>query len=145
MTTGKHKILVTGAAGFIGSHLAETLAKDENNIVYATDIKSSCLDTVEPNLFVSRGIDLKKVTHFPDVDVIFHMAAFNGTKFFYEKPEMILDVAIKGLVNIFDGCIKHKIKELYLASSSEVYQTPNKIPTDEYESLKVPQIDTFCL
>ena len=52
MTTGKHKILVTGAAGFIGSHLAETLAKDENNIVYATDIKSSWLDTDEPNKFV---------------------------------------------------------------------------------------------
>lgn len=51
-----------------------------------------------------------------------------------------MDVAIKGLVNIFDGCIKYKIKELYLASSSEVYQTPTKIPTDELEPLKVPNI-----
>ena len=44
------------------------------------------------------------------------------------------------MVNIFDGCIKYKIKELYLASSSEVYQTPTKIPTDENEPLKVPDI-----
>ena len=56
------------------------------------------------------------------------------------KPEIILDVAVKGLVNILDGCIKYKIKELYLASSSEVYQTPSKIPTDENESLKVPNV-----
>ena len=53
---------------------------------------------------------------------------------------MILDIAIKGLINILDGCIKYKIKELYLASSSEVYQTPIKIPTDETEPLKVPDI-----
>ena len=49
-------------------------------------------------------------------------------------------MAIKGLVNIFDGCMKFKIKELYLASSSEVYQTPFKIPTDEKEMLKIPDI-----
>ena len=51
-----------------------------------------------------------------------------------------MDVAVKGLVNIFDGCIKYKIKELYLASSSEVYQTPTKIPTDEKEPLKIPNV-----
>ena len=68
------------------------------------------------------------------------MAYINGTKFFYSKPDLVLDVAIKGISNIIDGCIKNKIKELYLASSSEVYQTPNKIPTTESESLKVPDI-----
>ena len=53
---------------------------------------------------------------------------------------MVLDVAVKGLVNVFDACKKYKIKEMYLASSSEVYQTPIKIPTDETESLKIPDI-----
>ena len=47
---------------------------------------------------------------------------------------------MKGLTNIIDGCIKFKVKELYLASSSEVYQTPNKVPTDEKEMLKIPDI-----
>ena len=50
------------------------------------------------------------------------------------------DVAVKGISNVIDGCLKNKIKELYLASSSEVYQTPNKIPTNEFEPLKVPDI-----
>ena len=52
------------------------------------------------------------------------MAYVNGTKFFYTKPQLILDVGINGLINVIDGCIKNRIKELYLASSSEVYQTP---------------------
>ena len=69
-----------------------------------------------------------------------HLAYINGTKFFYSKPDLVLDVAIKGITNVIDGCIKNKVKELYLASSSEVYQTPNKIPTTESESLKVPDI-----
>ena len=47
---------------------------------------------------------------------------------------------MKGLLNVLDGCIKYKIKELYLASSSEVYQTPRKIPTSENEMLKVPDV-----
>ena len=53
---------------------------------------------------------------------------------------LVLDVAMKGLLNVLDGCIKYKIKELYLASSSEVYQTPLKTPTSENEMLKVPDV-----
>ena len=47
---------------------------------------------------------------------------------------------LKELLNVLDGCIKNNIKELYLASSSEVYQTPEKIPTSEEEPLKIPDI-----
>ena len=74
------------------------------------------------------------------VDAVIHLAYVNGTKFFYSKPTVILDIAVKGIINVIDACKKKKIKELYLASSSEVYQTPQKIPTDENESLKVPDI-----
>ena len=76
-----------------------------------------------------------------NINSIIHLAYINGTKYFYEKPELILDVAIKGLVNVFDGCKKFKIRELYLASSSEVYQTPLKVPTSEEEPLKIPDIN----
>ena len=76
-----------------------------------------------------------------NINAVIHLAYINGTKYFYEKPDLILDVAIKGLVNIFDGCKKNNIKELYLASSSEVYQTPLKVPTKEDEPLKVPDIN----
>ena len=68
------------------------------------------------------------------------MAYVNGTKYFYSKPVLVLDIAIKGIINIIDLCIKNNVKELYLASSSEVNQTPNKIPTDEDEPLKIPNV-----
>ena len=64
----------------------------------------------------------------------------NGTKYFYTRPILILDIAVKGIINVIDICKRRKIKELYLASSSEVYQTPLKIPTTEKESLKIPDI-----
>ena len=49
-------------------------------------------------------------------------------------------MAIKGNINVFDGCKKYNIQELYLASSSEVYQTPINVPTKETEPLKIPDI-----
>ena len=61
-------------------------------------------------------------------------------RYFYTKPDLILDIAVKGMTNILDGCKKYNVKELYLASSSEVYQTPTKVPTDENEMLKIPDI-----
>ena len=92
--------------------------------------------------FIRGDIRSKKnlSSAFRNIDAVIHLAYVNGTKFFYSKPELVLDVATKGLINVFDLCIKNKIKELYLASSSEVYQMPDKIPTDENVSLKIPDI-----
>ena len=62
----------------------------------------------------------------------------NGTKYFYDNPDLVLDIGIKGLVNVFDFCKKKKIKNLILFSSSEVYQNPTKIPTTEMERMIIP-------
>ena len=75
-----------------------------------------------------------------NTDAVIHLAYVNGTKYFYSKPVLILDIAVRGILNVIEGCLKNNIKELYLASSSEVYQTPNKVPTDEKEILKIPDI-----
>jgi nucleoside-diphosphate-sugar epimerase len=72
------------------------------------------------------------------IDVVHHLAYINGTEYFYTMPELILEIAVKGMMNIIDSCIEHKIKELYVASSSETYQTPETIPTPETERLIVP-------
>ena len=64
---------------------------------------------------------------FKNVDAVIHLAYINGTKYFYTKPILTLDIAVKGILNVINCCIKNKVKELYLASSSEVYQTPKKI------------------
>ena len=74
-----------------------------------------------------------------NIDTVIHLAYVNGTKFFYKKPYEILDIAVNGLINILEF-VRKKVKNFFLASSSEVYQSPIKIPTDEKEMLKIPDI-----
>lgn len=72
------------------------------------------------------------------IDSVCHLAYLNGTEYFYTKPDLVLEIGVKGIVNIIDGCIKEGVKEFILASSSEVYQAPQVIPTDETASLSIP-------
>jgi nucleoside-diphosphate-sugar epimerase len=74
------------------------------------------------------------------VDAVCHLAFVNGTEFFYTKPELVLDVGVRGMINVLDGCRHHDVGELILASSSEVYQTPAVVPTDETVALSIPDV-----
>jgi nucleoside-diphosphate-sugar epimerase len=142
----KKTFLVTGGTGFIGSHICELLIKKNYNVkIIDNNFRgriSKIKDIKNHIKFIKGDIRNRKVLDkaLKNTDAVIHLAYVNGTKYFYSKPILVLDVAVKGILNIIEGCIKHKIKELYLASSSEVYQTPNKIPTDEMESLKIPNI-----
>jgi nucleoside-diphosphate-sugar epimerase len=139
--------LVTGGTGFIGSSICELLIQRGHKVtVFDNNSRGSLKRLLRLNnkiRFIKGDIrDKSKVfKSLKNINAVIHLAYINGTKYFYEKPDLILDVAVKGLVNIFDGCKKHNIKELYLASSSEVYQTPLKVPTKEDEPLKVPDIN----
>ena len=73
-------------------------------------------------------------------DCVCHLAYINGTEFFYSKPDLVLEVAVKGMVNVLDACVEHGVREFILASSSEVYQTPPLIPTPETVPLSVPDV-----
>ena len=143
----KKNFLVTGGTGFIGSNICKLLIKLGHNVtIFDNNSRGELKRIKELNKKVNfiRG-DIRDQKKFfkslRNINSVIHLAYINGTKYFYEKPELILDVAIKGLVNVFDGCKKFKIRELYLASSSEVYQTPLKIPTTEKEPLKIPDIN----
>ena len=59
---------------------------------------------------------------------------------FISKPELVLDIGVKGMINVLEACKKNNIKELILASSSEVYQIPKKIPTNENVIMKIPDV-----
>ena len=138
--------LVTGGTGFIGSNICELLVK-KNYKVKILDNNSrgsiSRIKKIRKKIKFIKGDIRNKVLlnkALKNTDAVIHLAYVNGTKYFYSKPVLILDIAIKGILNIIETCIKNKVKELYLASSSEVYQTPNKIPTDEHEPLKIPDI-----
>ncbi len=138
--------LVTGGTGFIGSNIVKLLIKKNCNVIVFDNNSRGGLGKLKhfnkKFKFIKGDIrDKKKVlSACKNVDAVIHLAYVNGTKYFYKHPIKILEIAIKGILNIVESCIEKNIKELYLASSSEVYQTPNKIPTDENEMLKIPDI-----
>ncbi|MEM9296791.1 MAG: NAD-dependent epimerase/dehydratase family protein [Bacteroidota bacterium] len=140
------KYLVTGGTGFIGSALVKTLLAEGLQVrVLDNDSRgnrSRLLGVEGQYEFVQGDIcnleDVQRVTK--GVHGIFHLAAVNGTENFYSKPERVLEVAVKGMVNILDAAISSEVKDFFLASSSEVYQTPSQIPTAEEEILRVPDV-----
>ncbi len=142
----KKNILVTGGTGFIGSEITKYLVKNKYKVtVFDNDSrgKSSRLKTVWKKIkFIKGDIRNQRQVNLATKNIysIIHLAYINGTKFFYSKPYEILEIATKGMINLLDACKINKVKEFYLASSSEVYQTPLKIPTDEREMLKIPDI-----
>lgn len=136
--------LVTGGTGFLGSGLVKGLLKAghrvrvfDNNSRGKTARIGDVLADVE---FIEGDIrDADSIIAACEgVDGVCHLAYINGTRFFYEKPELVLEVAVKGMMNVLDGCLKHNVPEFILASSSEVYQTPSVIPTPEDIQLIVP-------
>ena len=138
------RILVTGGTGFIGSAAVRALVRAGAKVrVLDNDSRGSRQRLAD----VSQAIELV-VGDIRDPavarraaegqDAVLHLAAVNGTEFFYSKPDLVLEVAVKGMLNILDACIENEVKELFTASSSEVYQTPQKIPTDENVPLCVP-------
>ena len=72
------------------------------------------------------------------IDEVHHLAYVNGTATFYSAPDLVLDVGVKGIVNVIDACRRQGVGRLVLASSSEVYQSPPRVPTDESAPLIVP-------
>ena len=138
------KYLVTGGTGFVGSAVVKRLVKDgysvrvlDNNSRGSATRLADIIDKIE---LVQADIrdPVAVMEACKGVDSVLHFAYINGTVFFYTKPELVLDVGVKGMTNVLDACIKLGIKELFIASSSEVYQTPPKVPTDETAPLSVP-------
>jgi nucleoside-diphosphate-sugar epimerase len=142
----KQKILITGGSGFIGSAITRYLVKKGHSItVIDNNSRGNTLrlvDVIKKIRFIKTDIrNLKKIKSIQgSFDTIIHLAYVNGTKFFYQKPFEILDIGVNGFLNILEFSKKKKVKNFFLASSSEVYQTPLKIPTDEKEMLKIPDI-----
>ena len=143
----KNKILVTGGSGFIGSAIVKYLVQKGHKVIV---FDNNSRGKIERLIKVKKKIKFikgdirnkKKLLSISDtVDTVIHLAYVNGTEYFYKKPFEILDIAVNGLINILEFCKKKKVKKFYLASSSEVYQNPSKIPTDEKEMLKIPNIN----
>lgn len=141
----KKKILVTGGAGFIGAHLVKRLVKEGHEIVVVDNFTRGVSERLRPIKDkiticpIDLRFDLKELNEVSrDCEVLYHLAAVNGTENFYKHPDLVLDVGVKGILNVLSAVEENQIENLIVASSAEVYQTAKKIPTPEDVELSIP-------
>ena len=138
------KYLVTGGAGFLGSALVRRLIQDGHRVRVLDNNSRGSVERLEDVAgafeFVEADIRNAEAVQaaIHGVDAVCHLAFVNGTRYFYEQPAHVLEVGVKGMLNVLDACIRSGVGELVLASSSEVYQTPLHVPTDETAPLSIP-------
>ena len=136
------KILVTGADGFIGSHLTEALVKTGENVrafVYYNSFgKNGWLDTVPDD--VNREIeyfagDIRDPNGvraaMAGVGTVYHLAALIAIPFSYHSPDSYVDTNIKGTLNILQSARDFDVSRVLVTSTSEVYGTAQYVPIDE--------------
>ncbi len=139
------KILITGADGFIGSHLTETLLAKGCKIkalsLYNSFNDWGWLDSVpvNPNLEVVCG-DIRD-PHFckeitKDIDVIFHLAALIAIPYSYIAPDSYVDTNVTGTLNICQAARENGCQRVIHTSTSEVYGTAQYVPIDESHPLQ---------
>ena len=139
-----NKILITGAAGFIGFHLASTLLKDSNNFIigidnlndyYDVSLKKCRLDIIskEKNFSFIKG-DISDKDFLSDLfkkekfDYVVNLAAQAGVRYSLTNPYVYIDSNITGFLNILEGCRYNEVKHLVFASSSSVYGGNTNMP-----------------
>ncbi|MEM3443113.1 MAG: SDR family NAD(P)-dependent oxidoreductase, partial [Candidatus Bathyarchaeia archaeon] len=131
------KVLVTGGAGFIGSHLVERLLKEDCNVVVLDDLssgKTENLDLKNRNLiFLKGGIRDKELVKkaLKDVEVVFHLAALVDVPFSVKNPLLVNQVNVCGSLNILEESIKTNVEKFIYASSCAVYGEPQYLPINE--------------
>jgi len=139
-------VLVTGGSGFIGASLVRKLVDLGYRVrVFDNHFRGSMrrLKGYEKKIELLEG-DIRKedlvMKAVEGMDILYHLAFINGTRHFYEIPDQVLDVGVRGALNTLKAAVEQGVERYILASSSEVYQTPSKVPTDEKERILLEDI-----
>jgi NAD dependent epimerase/dehydratase len=144
MVSGSRAV-VSGAGGFIGSHLVEALLDQGTpTLALVRYISSGSVGFLQARsddslLEIARG-DVRDVdflsSHLREGDVVFHLAALISIPYSYEAPRDYVDTNIAGTLNVLEACRKAKVKRLIHTSTSEVFGTAAYVPIDEKHPIK---------
>lgn len=138
------RVIVTGGGGFIGAYLVKRLVADGWDVGVVDTMFRGDASRLSP---VADDIDLFSVDvrdqdalekAFAGADVVMHLAAINGTENFYKRPELVLDVGLRGALAVVNAGRAAGVPDLVVASTAEVYQTPSVVPTPETIPLMLP-------
>lgn len=147
------KILVTGAAGFIGFHLSKKLADsgwdviglDNINDYYDVKLKLDRLENLKPysnfKLFKLELAERETIRDFfknEKFDFVVHLAAQAGVRYSLQNPYAYIDSNISGFLNLLEGCRHNPVKHLIYASSSSVYGANTKMPFSVHDNVDHP-------
>lgn len=146
------KILVTGAAGFIGSAVSQKLIARGDSVVgidnlndyYPVSLKKARLTRLEGERFQFQAMDLVQgpslqalfATHH--FDAVVHLGAQAGVRYSLQNPQAYIDSNITGTLNILEACRQHPVRHLVYASSSSVYGANAKIPFSTQDPVDHP-------
>ena len=147
------KVLLTGAAGFIGMHVAlrllergdEVVGLDNLNDYYDVRLKEARLARLTPAAgfrFVRMAVEdrdgMAKLFEAERFDRVVHLAAQAGVRYSLQNPNAYIDANIVGFMNVLEGCRHSAVKHLVYASSSSVYGGNTKMPFSEADSVDHP-------
>lgn len=146
------KVLVTGAAGFIGSYVVEALNKRGDDVVgidnindyYDPQLKYDRLTRIENKQFKFMKMDIADRNEMAELfrkekfDSVVHLAAQAGVRYSIENPYAYVDSNLVGFMNILEGCRHNPVNHLVYASSSSVYGMNTKMPFSEKDNVDHP-------
>ena len=141
------EVLVTGADGFIGSHLVERLVSEGARVrafcLYNSRGSAGWLDDIDPDLRAAVDIRLGDVRDarfveeaIAGVEVVFHLAALIAIPYSYVAPESFIDTNIRGTLHVLEAARRAGVRRLVQTSTSEVYGTPAELPIRETHPLQ---------
>jgi UDP-glucuronate 4-epimerase len=143
------KILVTGGAGFIGSHVCDRLLESGYSVVCVDDLNEYYNPKIKRNNIkqnlknknfsflkadISKQKELEKIFEKNKIEKVIHLAARAGVRASIENPEIYVRTNIIGTVNLLELCRKHNVKSFIFGSSSSVYGNNKKVPFSESDN-----------
>lgn len=125
------RILVTGAAGFIGGNLCSRLLEEGYKVVGVDNLSAGTLENVPPQVdFHTVDIRRKNISRFfRDTSAVFHLAAKNCLPDCLNDPYETSDINVSGTVQILEAVKRHKVKKFIYADSSAVYEDMSDFPS----------------